>query len=65
MARPYDPHAKTHDPAWIAARNRQDRHKLGTQISLRIPSETRDHWRTQAQAKGLTLKDWIIQRCNA
>ena len=62
MARPYDPNAKAHDPAWIASRNRQDRHLPAAQVSLRIPYAVHDRWRAAANAEGLTLKDWIVTR---
>lgn len=60
MARPYDPNAKSHDPAWIAAYNRQDRHRPAANVAIRIPPAVRDRWHAAANAEGLTLKDWIV-----
>ncbi len=64
MGRRYDPNAKIHDPAWIAAYNRQDRHKPAARIDFRVPYELHDRWQQAAKAAGLTLKEWIIQRCD-
>ena len=63
MGRAYNPHAKTHDPAWIAAYNRQNRHKPSAQVAIRIPQGMLDRWHVAAAQAGLTLKEWIVQQC--
>ncbi len=63
MGRRYDPNAKIHDPAWMAAYNRQDRHRPAAQVAIRIPPSMLDRWHAAAGRAGLTLKEWIIQQC--
>ncbi len=63
MGRAYNPQAKTHDPAWIAAYNRQNRHKPAAQVAFRIPYDLHDRWQTAARQAHLTLKEWIVQQC--
>ncbi len=63
MGRRYDPNAKIHDPEWIAQYNRQDRHKPAAQVAVRIPQDMLDRWHAAAAQASLTLKEWIVQRC--
>lgn len=38
-------------------RNNKDR------IAVEVPKGTRDIWRAQAKADGLSLNEWIIKKC--
>lgn len=60
MPRPKDPTSKVHDPAYQAARNRENRHKYRTQLSIRIPPEVHARWHAAAAREGRTLKDWAV-----
>ena len=30
------------------------------QLNLKIPPEVADHWRAQAAARGLSVRDWLV-----
>jgi hypothetical protein len=32
------------------------------QLNLKLPSEVLDHWRAQAAAEGLSVRDWLVSR---
>ena len=64
MPRPYDPHAKSHDPAYITARNREVRQRHHAQVAIRVSDETRERWHQAAEREGLSLKAWIERALN-
>jgi len=64
MPRPYDPTAKSHDPAYIAQRNHEVRHRERATVSIRIAETTREAWHQAAEREGLTLKAWIETALN-
>lgn len=64
MPRPVDPRAKTHNPEYVAERNRQVRHRHHAQVSIRIPEDTLAAWHATAARREQSLKDWIVETLN-
>ena len=62
MARPKK---VTTDPAWIVRRNREDRHRDKTQVSIRVAPAMRERWHQAAAREGRTLKEWVILHLEA
>ena len=64
MARKANPQAKSHDPNYIAARNRQVRQRHHAQVSIRIPDDTLAGWHSASTSHNQTLKDWMVDTLN-
>ena len=66
MPRAKDPRAKTSNPEYIAARNRENRHRPGQiQVAIRVPPEALARWHAAAADEKMTLRAWIIAQLEA